>query len=141
MEFLLNQGSTTPTEQPQERTDTYTNIMWDNLRDLIEKAPKPITMRLSYCGDHIKVFFINLTDMQEYNVYKNGVFQQMPITHQSISPRPDTSQVESNGEVIFEVLNKWVYNDVNSAGDTIHIIDACDLPKIIPEIIESLKTR
>jgi len=47
---------------------------------------------------------------------------------------------EEKGNIIFEVLNAWVYNDVNQAGDKLMIIDAHDLPKIIPEILKKLES-
>ena len=42
-------------------------------------------------------------------------------------------------KAILEVLSSYVYNDQNQAGDKLIIIDASDLPVIIPEIIEKLK--
>lgn len=42
------------------------------------------------------------------------------------------------GKIIFDVLNDYVYNDTNQAGDELHIIDASDLSEIIPKIVENL---
>lgn len=47
--------------------------------------------------------------------------------------------IDKQEKAIFEVLNSYVYNDQNQAGDKLIIIDASDLPVIIPEIIEKLK--
>ena len=44
------------------------------------------------------------------------------------------------GEIIFDELNKWVYNDENAAGDKIIIIDAADLPTIVRNTVEKLNT-
>lgn len=42
------------------------------------------------------------------------------------------------GKIIFDVLNEYVYNDTNQAGDKLQIIDASDLTEIIPKIVENL---
>ena len=42
------------------------------------------------------------------------------------------------GKIIFEELNKWVYNETNEAGEKLHVIDASDLHEIIPEIVKKL---
>ena len=42
------------------------------------------------------------------------------------------------GKIIFEELNEWVYNETNEAGEKLHVIDASDLHKIIPEIVKKL---
>ena len=46
-----------------------------------------------------------------------------------------------NGEIIFNELNQWVYTDENQAGDKLLIIDASDLPVIIPEIVKKLNIQ
>jgi hypothetical protein len=40
----------------------------------------------------------------------------------------------TTGEEIFKILNNWVYNDMNTAGDQLSIIDGHDFPKIMEEI-------
>ena len=42
------------------------------------------------------------------------------------------------GEIIFNELNKWIYNDENQAGDKLQIIDASDIPVIIKNIVKNL---
>lgn len=42
------------------------------------------------------------------------------------------------GKIIFDILNDYVYNDENKAGVKLQVIDANDLPKIIPEIVKKL---
>jgi len=42
------------------------------------------------------------------------------------------------GKIIFDILNDYVYNDENQAGVKLQVIDASDLPKIIPEIVKKL---
>ena len=45
------------------------------------------------------------------------------------------------GKIIFEELNKWVYNETNEAGEKLHVIDASDLHEIIPEIVKKLNIQ
>lgn len=42
------------------------------------------------------------------------------------------------GKIIFDILNDYVYNDENQAGVKLQVINANDLPKIIPEIVKKL---
>jgi len=51
-----------------------------------------------------------------------------------------TTEGETPGEKIFKVLNNWVYNDMNTAGDQLSIIDGHDFPKIMEEI-ETILTQ
>jgi len=45
---------------------------------------------------------------------------------------------EDIGNAIFHVLNEYAYNDENSAGNKISIIDAGDIPIIIPKILGAI---
>ena len=45
----------------------------------------------------------------------------------------------TEGKIIFDVLNEWVYNAQDQAGEKLIIVDASDFDKIIPEIEEKLK--
>ncbi len=50
----------------------------------------------------------------------------------------DATSIEELKQALFNVLNYWVYNDVNQAGDKLQVIDASDLPEIIAEIVKKL---